>query len=196
MTETPDVDEGNFGDAERLTANSEVHANAWQETIEEMWALEEDLQDDGWETLATAAGHTGPVAPSHDYGYWGLTHIVPDSDAGAIEEMVESGEFSSYDVYRTEVHGRVFGVTVLLDPDGSQAVLITNQFELRLAGDLVAHTHDVGHVNTIVRYLDGTVVAEVRHEDPEKFFPRYESFENWVRQEPDPDPTGATGDGE
>lgn len=190
MTETPDVDEGNFDDAERIRANSEAHASAWQESLDEMWALEEELREDGWETLATAAGHTGPVAPSHDYGYWGLAHIVPDSDAEAIEELVEGGEFSNYDVYRTEVNGRVFGVTVLLDPDGSTAILITNQFELRLAGELVAHTHEVGHVNTIVRYLDGTVVAEVRHEEPEKFFPRYESFETYTRHEPDPSGNG------
>lgn len=186
MTKTPDVDEGNFDDAERLRANSEVHASAWQESLEEMWALEEELQEEGWDTLVTAAGHTGPVAPSHDYGYWGLTHIVPDSDAEAIGELVDGGEFPSYDVYRSEVNGRVFGVTVLLDPDSSTAILITNQFELRLAGELVAHTHEVGHVNTIVRYLDGTVVAEIRHEEPGKFFPRYESFETYTRHESDP----------
>ena len=176
MTDAPDVGGGSVEEADRVAANSEVHANAWERTLEEMWALEEDLQDDGWDTVVTAAGHTGPVAPSHGKGYWGLVHIVPDSDAEAIGEAVEAGEFPSYDVYRTEVEGRVFGVTVLMDPDAERAVLVANQFELREAGQLVEHTHEAGHVNSVFRYLDGTVVAQVRHDDPEKFFPRYESF--------------------
>ena len=176
MPDAPDIDGENLDEAERLAASSEVHANAWQETLDDMWALEDDLQDEGWETLVTAAGHTTPVAPAHGAGYWGLVHIVPDSDAEAIGDAVEAGEFPSYDVYRTEVEGRVFSVTVLLDPETETAVLVSNQFELRDAHELVEHTHEAGYVNSVFRYLDGTVVAQVRHDDPEKFFPRYDAF--------------------
>ena len=176
MTDAPDIDGENVDEAEQLAASSEVHANAWQETLDDMWALEDELQDDGWETLVTAAGHTGPVAPSHDRGYWGLVHIVPDSDAEAIGEAVDGGEFPKYDVYRSTVDGRVFSVTVLLDPGQKIAILVSNQFELRNAHALIRHTHEVGHVNSVFRYLDGTVVAQVRHDDPEKFFPRYDAF--------------------
>jgi hypothetical protein len=176
MTDAPDIDGENVGEAERLAASSDLHTNAWQQTLDEMWALEEELEDDGWETIVTAAGHTAAVTPSSDRSYWGLAHIVPDSDAEAIGDAVEAGEFPEYDVFRTAVDGRVFGVTVLLDSGTETAVLITNQFELRKAHPLIEHTHEAGHVNTIVRYLDGTVVTQVRHDDPGKFFPRYETF--------------------
>lgn len=176
MTDAPDVDGENVDEAERLAATSDVHADAWQRTLDDMWALEDDLQEDGWETLVTAAGHTAAVTPSQGEGYWGLVHIVPDSDAEAIGEAVEAGEFPQYDVYRSRVDGRVFSVTVLLDPETETAVLVSNQFELRNAHALVEHAHDVGHVNSVFRYLDGTVVAQVRHDDPEKFFPRYDAF--------------------
>lgn len=176
MIDAPDADGDAAQAAQRLAANSEVHANAWQRTLDEMGALEDDLEDNGWETVATAAGHTAPLAPSHDEAYWGLVHIVPDSDAAAIGAAVEAGQFPSYDVYRSDVGGRVFGVTVLLDPETSTALLVANQFQLREARDLIDHTHDVGHVNSVVRPLDGTAVAQVRHERPEKFFPRYREF--------------------
>jgi|AntDeeMinimDraft_5_1070356.scaffolds.fasta_scaffold00266_3 hypothetical protein len=176
MTDAPDIGGENVDEAEQLAVSSEVQANAWQQTLDDMWALEADLQDDGWETLVTAAGHTASVTPSHGNGYWGLVHIVPDSDAETIGEAVEAGEFASYDVYRTDVDGRIFSVTVLMDPESETAVLVSNQFELRKAHALIRHTHEVGYVNSVFRYLDGTVVAQVRHDDPEKFFPRYETF--------------------
>lgn len=176
MIDAPDGDGDSAQAGQRLAANSEVHATAWEQTLDEMRTLEKDLQDDGWETLVTAAGHTAPLAPGHDADHWGLVHIVPDSDAAAIGEAVEAGQFPNYDVYRTDVDGRVFGVTVLLDPETSTAILVANQFQLREARDLIEHVHDVGHVDSVVRPLDGTAVAQVRHDRPEKFFPRYGEF--------------------
>jgi len=95
MTDAPDIGGENVDEAEQLAVSSEVQANAWQQTLDDMWALEADLQDDGWETLVTAAGHTASVTPSHGNGYWGLVHIVPDSDAETIGEAVEAGEFAA-----------------------------------------------------------------------------------------------------
>lgn len=182
MTDTGDVRDASVDEAERVSANSKVHSSAWQETLEEMWAIEEELQEEGWETIETAAGHTTPRGPDDGAPYWGLEHIVPDSDAEAIEAAVEGGDFPSYDVYRSTVQGRVFGVTVLLDPETDTAILIANQFPVQKAVALAEHTHEVGHVNTVVRFLDGTVVAQVRHEDPEKFFPRYQEFGSFAEE--------------
>lgn len=179
--EVPRIDE-----AEQLVANTEVHANAWEQTLEELWALEEEYEADGWDVIATDVGHTGTVAPVHRKGYWGLSHIVPDSAAEAIGEAVEAGEFPTYDVRRNTVQGRVFMVLTLLDPETDSAILLGTNFELRRATELVAHTHDVGYVDSIIRYLNGEVVAEIRHDEPSKFFPRYEEFEtfaeNWTAE--------------
>ena len=176
MTDAPAIDGDDARAAERLAESGDVHATAWQRTLDDMWALEADLQDEGWGTLATAAGHTAPLAPSQGSEYWGLVHVVPDSDADAIDDATERGEFPNYDVYRSTVDGRVFGVTVLADAETSTAVLVANQFELREAHALVEHSHETGLVDTVFRHLDGTVAAAVRHDDPGKFFPRYEEF--------------------
>lgn len=182
--EPPSLDE-----ADKLIANSEVHANAWEETLDELARLEEAYEADGWETLRTFAGHTGPVAPVHQKGYWGLSYIVPDSDAERIGDFVDTREFPKYDVLRSTVHGRVFMAVILLDADTETAIFLASNYELRRASELVEHTHEVGYVNSIVRHLDGRIVAEVRHDDPEKFFPRHEEFgmygENW-RSNPGP----------
>lgn len=170
--EPPSVDE-----ADRLVVNTEVHTNAWEETLEELWALEEEYEADGWDVIATDVGHTGTVAPSHRKGYWGLSHIVPDSAAERIGEAVEAGDFPRYDVLRNTVQGRVFMVLTLLDPATETAILLGTNYELRRATELVLHTREVGYVNSVIRYLNGEVVAEIRHDEPEKFFPRYDDFE-------------------
>lgn len=170
----PSIDE-----ADRLAANAEVHADAWEQTIDDLRALEEEFEAEGWETIATIAGQTGPVAPSDDKGYWGLSHMLPGSDAERIEAAVEDGEFPTYDVYRNRVRNRVFAVVTYLDPETETAILLATNFELRDAAQLVLHTREVGHVNSVFRRVDGTVVAEVRHEEPEKFFPMYDEFETF-----------------
>lgn len=179
MTDAMDVDGEPVDEVEQMAASSEVHKDAWEQTLEDMWALEEELQAEGYDTIETAAGHTAAVDPHDDRPYWGLEHIVPDSDAEAIEDAVAESEFTEYDVYRSLVEGRVFEVTVLLDPDAENAVLIASQFELQRATELIVYTRDQGTVNTIVKFLDDTVVAEIEHDDPEKFFPRYDEFESY-----------------
>jgi len=164
-------------DSERLVASAEVHKNAWERTLEDLRATEAEFADEGWDVIATAAGHTGPVAPDHDKGYWGLSHVLPKSDASAVERALDGAAFPAYDVYRNTVQGRVFAVIAYLDPDAETAVLVASNFRLGDATDLVAHAHEVGHVNSVLRRLDGTVIAEIRHDEPEKFFPRYDSFE-------------------
>lgn len=170
----PSIDE-----ADRLAANAEVHKDAWEQTLDDLRALEAEYEEEGWEVVTTVAGHTGPVAPAHDKGYWGLSHMLPDSDAERIEEIVADREFPTYDVYRNRVRNRVFMVVTYLDPETETAILLASNFKLREATQLVLHTREVGHVNSIFRFLDGTVVAEVRHEEPEKFFPMYDEFETF-----------------
>jgi hypothetical protein len=176
--ETPSGDPTVEG-SERLVANAEVHRNAWERTLEDLRATEGELEDEGWDVVATAAGHTGPVAPEHDKGYWGLSYVLPESGAREAESAVEDAAFPAYEVYRNTVQGRVFAVVSYLDPDAETAVLVASNFRLRDATDLVAHAHDVGHLNSVLRRLDGTVIAQIRHDEPGKFFPRYDSFERY-----------------
>lgn len=159
------------------TGYVDVHKNAWNETIEDMWALEEELQAEGWETIETAAGHTGLNTPTGDDERAEMVHIVPDSDGEAISEALQAGEFPKYDVYRQKVDNWVFEVIVLLDPGTEQAILIAAEFELRGTTPAIERTHETGELYTVIKFLDGELVGSLRHESPEKFFPEYESYE-------------------
>jgi len=154
----------------------DVHKNAWNETLEDMWALEEELQAEGWTTIETAAGHTGLSTPLAEDDRAEMIHIVPDSDGEAIRDAFEAGEFPKYDVYRQRVHNWAFAVIVLLDPGTEQAILIASEFELTEADPAIEWTHETGELYTVIKFLDGEVIGELRHDNPEKFFPNYDEY--------------------
>ncbi|WP_134672445.1 DUF7529 family protein [Halorussus marinus] len=180
MTETGTGDEGPDY-AERIAASADVHSNAWQQTVEDMNAIAEDLEDEGWDVLTIPAGHTAPTNP--DAGAtdrFGLVHVVPGNKADDIEETVETGAFPQYRVFRKEMQGRVFMVTQLLDPEAEQAILIAGNFELRHAPGLVKTALEEEEMYTHLQKLDKTHLASFRHDEVEHFFPnphRYEDYE-------------------
>jgi hypothetical protein len=180
MTETGTGDEGPDY-AERIAASADVHSNAWQQTVEDMDAIAEELEDEGWDVLTVAAGHTAPTNP--DAGAtdrFGLVHVVPGNKADDIEETVETGSFPQYRVFRKEMQGRVFMVTQLLDPESEQAILIAGNFELRHAPGLVKSALEEEEMYTHLQKLDKTHLASFRHDEVENFFPnpqRYEDYE-------------------
>jgi hypothetical protein len=178
MPDVPDQDH-DVEHVERIAADAEVLKNAWQETIDEMKAMAADLEDDGWETHYVAAGDTAPEPPEGgEEGRWGIVHVIPDNYADEVEAFVERGDFPKYDVFRTEMQGRVFLLTVLYDPEESLALLVAGQFELWRAGPLVSTAKEEGAMYTHVQTLDGTLRGAFEHEEPSKFFPYYEQFED------------------
>lgn len=164
--------------SEHASGYTEAHKNAWNETLEDMWTLEQRLQDDGWETIETAAGHTELATLNKDSDTPRIVHIVPDSDGEAIQTAFEEGDFPTYDVYRTKVEDWIFSVIVLLDPETEQAILISAEFELREKRHLIEQTHKTGDLYTVIKFLNGEMVGTLRHEKPEKFFPDYDSYTN------------------
>jgi hypothetical protein len=162
-------------DADRLSVGVDAFKDAWAATLEDMEALAEEYESEGWDTLTIAAGDTAPEPPdAGDDDRFGLVHTIPDDDAEAFTEAVEPGEFPRYDVFRNESDGRVFLVTVLADPETSLAVLIAGSFERRHAPALVNTVMQEGEMYTHVQTLDSTQVGTFRHDDPEKFFPEAE----------------------
>lgn len=177
MPEVPD-DDHDVEEVERIAADADVLKTAWQETIDQMKDMAADLEDDGWDVHYVAAGDTAPEPP--DAGTedrWGLVHVIPDNYADGVEEFIDRGRFPKYDVYRAEQKGRVFLLTVLFDPETSSALLVAGQFELRKARGLVVTAKDAETMYTHLQTIDGTVRGSFEHEQPEKFFPHYEDFE-------------------
>ncbi|MFB6243063.1 MAG: hypothetical protein ABEH80_03105 [Halobaculum sp.] len=56
------------------------------------------------------------------------------------------------------------------------AVYVVGTYELRHAGDLIETAIDADLMYTHLQRLDGTEVASILHEDPEKFFPQVDRF--------------------
>lgn len=173
--------DGQKEDVERLAAASEVHKDAWGQTLEDMEALAAQREADGWDVVTIHAGDTGPetaeqgVTDTH-----GLVYVVPGNQAEAFEEAFEAGEFPVYDVYRQVMEGRVFVVTELLDPDTETAVFVAGNFWRHQAGALVREAREEGTMYTHLQKLDGTHLGSFEHEGFEKFFPDPERvIEDW-----------------
>lgn len=180
-----DPDDHDIENVERIASNADVHKNAWTETIDEMKEMAAELEDDGWDAFYVAAGHTAPEGPdSGQAGRWGLVHVIPDNYADEFEAYFERGDYPKYDVFRTEVQGRTFLLTVLFDPDSESAILVAGQYQLMHAGPLVSKTKEEETVYTHVQTLDETHRGSFEHEEPSKFFPHYERFDSRYVVEP------------
>ena len=175
MPETGAGDDPDY--AEQIAASANAHRNAWQRTLDDMETMGADLEDEGWDVVEVAAGHTAPTNP--DAGAsdrFGFVHVVPGNEAEAVDEAVETGAFPKYQVFRKEVEGRVFMVTQLLDPDSSTALLVASNFEMRHAAGLVKNSLREGVTYTHLQKLDKTHLGSFRHDDVEKFFPNPQRY--------------------
>ncbi|MFC6939373.1 hypothetical protein ACFQE8_05265 [Salinirubellus sp. GCM10025818] len=170
--------------AERAAAKSEVTKDAWEATIEDMFEMEEELEEQGWDVMAVAAGHTAPESPrAEPAGRFGLTYTIPDNFADEFREAFREDGFERYEVYRGEQEGTAFQVTALYDEETSTAILLAGAYELRHANPLVATAMKAGHMYSHVRLLDGTHLGSFRHEGYELFFPDADRRMNEVTEE-------------
>ena len=166
--------------AEQIAASADVHKGAWQRTLDDMTAMADELEDEGWDVVTIASGHTAPKPPdAGDDDRFGFVHVVPDNHAEEFVAAFEDGAFSQYRVFRNEMQGRVFMVTQLLDPEAEQVILIAGNFEMRHAPGLVNTALEEGEMYTHVQKLDKTHLGSFRHDDVEKFFPEPQKYEGY-----------------
>lgn len=167
--------------ADRITNYADTHKNAWNRTLEDMEAMADDLEGNGWDALAIAAGHTAPNPPdAGDGDRWGFVHVIPGDKAEAFSEAVEAGEFPRYRVFQQDASGRVFMVTQLLDPDTDRAILIAGTYEIRNAAGLVRTAQREGEMYTHVQKLDKTRLGVFHHDEYEQFFPDPERYRQYI----------------
>lgn len=170
--------------AERAAAKSKVTKDAWEATIEDMYAMEAELEAEGWEVAAVGAGHTTPESPrAEPEGRFGLTYTIPDNFAERFGEAFREDGFDRYEVYRGEQEGTVFQVTALYDDETSTAILLAGAYELRDANPLIATAMKAGVMYSHVRLLDGTHLGSFRHDGYELFFPDADQRMNEVTEE-------------
>jgi hypothetical protein len=172
-------------DPEARAAHLEQQKAAWQETIDDMEAMAEAREEEGWETLTVTALDGAPKdSETDDQGRHGLVFVVPDNQAEDLEAAIDAGEFPRYQVYRAEQSGEVFLVIEYLDPDSETAVYAAATFELRFAQGMVREGREAEAMYTHYQTLDKTPVGSFRHdgaEAVEKFVPHADDIDDWIR---------------
>ncbi|MFB6070559.1 MAG: hypothetical protein ABEJ76_05990 [Halanaeroarchaeum sp.] len=162
---------------ERSQAFADAYRNAWSETVGDAKRMAEGRSSEGWETLVLPAGDTAPEPPEGGpSGRFGMVHVVPGNRAERLQELLEFASFPAYDVYRASVHGRVFFVTELLDPEHTAAVYVAGNYQLADAKPLVAAAAKHGTMFTHLQTLDQTQIGSFEHEEWRKFFPNADQF--------------------
>lgn len=163
--------------ADRIAASSEQAKNAWQATIEDMEEMAAELEEQGWSTIAIAAEDTAPNPPeAGDADRYGFIYVIADNVAEAFSDVFERGHeeggaFQEYEVYKSELDGRVFQVTVFYDEPTASALLLAGTYELIHAEDLMRAALERDEMFTHVQTLDQTHLGSFRHEGWEHFFP-------------------------
>jgi hypothetical protein len=156
---------------EHTGAPSSVGRDAWERTLAEMDELAGDHEADGWETLAIPGGVASPKRPgTGESDRFGFIHVVPGNYADEFDERFGDCAFDAYDVFRREIEGEVYFVTVLYDTDARAAVFVAAAYETGVGERLREVAEREGVLFTHMQRLDGTHVCSVEHEDFEKFF--------------------------
>lgn len=150
---------------------TEITKNAWNETIQDMHAIAETLQEDGWDTvLRVIAGDTQfESAESNDAPQHGLVHVVPRTEGKKLAEQFEKGTFPEYTVFRSEVDNQLFFVTQFLDPDRNTAILVASTLERGTVENFKEIDIGDNKIATKFRKLDGEEIGAVVHDDASLF---------------------------
>lgn len=180
----PDVPDSEHDDeyVDRIANNADVLKNAWQGALEDMEALADEREDEGWETVTMMAGSTGcqhREAGDEDDDRFGMVFVVPSNHGDEFAEVFGDKEFPEYEVYRREVDGNVFLVVEYRDPETETAIFVAAQYELRHAPGMVHDAEDAEEFYTYVQKLDGTILGVFKHDSHEKFVPYAERIDDW-----------------
>lgn len=178
MTELGDEDPDY---ADRIADYADTHRDAWGRTLDDMEALAEQREAEGWSVVSVAAGHTAPTHPDvREDDRWGFVHVIPGNFADEFAEAFEAGEFPEYQVFQKEVSGRMFVVTEFRDPEAEVSILVAGSYEMRHAPALVKKAQREDEMYSYVQKLDGTVLGTFRHDEYDRFFPDPEAYEGYV----------------
>lgn len=151
---------------------TDAEKTGWKATLEELDTLADDRRADGWDVLTTQAGDTAPEPPdAGETDRFGLVHVVPGDDADRLAALFEDTDIDEFEAYRRTVGTTCFLVTELRDTESRQCVLVAGAYDVGDAQELADHAAEVGHLFTRFQRLDGTPVAEVRHDSYEKLLP-------------------------
>lgn len=147
---------------------------AWGQTLDEMYAMADELREDGWSVTAIPTAHTDPVAPEFgdDPDRFGLVHVIPGNYQEAFNEAYEPERFTSYEVYQREIDQAIYQVTALYDEATKTAILLGVYYERAKATELFNAVYEREVMYTLCKKLDDTPLGKFRHDDFEPMVPQ------------------------
>ncbi|MWG34758.1 DUF7529 family protein [Halomarina oriensis] len=178
--------------ADRIATNAEALKGAWNATREELYGMADELEAEGWETLAVAADHVAPEGPNFEpQGRFGLSFTLVDNLADDVESFVaetaglsaaeyddliegetrELDAFDRFEVFQRETDGHVYILVAYFDDDQQRALLLAGAYQVMFANPLRKTVVERDETYTHILRLDETPVASFYHEEWEPFFP-------------------------
>ncbi len=144
----------------------------WLELLEEMEEMAAELAEEGWETLAIAAGDAAAVEPDEGYtDHHGYSYVIPGNDADTFEELFVPDGFPRTEVYRATTDSHLLLLTVFLDPPTETAILLAGVLERNTLDDCRQIAEETGAMYSHVLRINGTHLGSFEHDDPSPFFP-------------------------
>lgn len=173
IPDDPEEVDGYEKEYERLSSSSDVHKDAWTETLQDMRAMAEEREEEGYDVITIRAQDTTPrgIDDRAEDQQFGLQYVVAKNEAEDFLDAVDPGDFPEYNVYRGDVEGRIFLVTELLDPETETAVFIAGNFWRHRADPLFEAAKEENEMYSHLQRLDGTIIGTFHHEEYEQFFP-------------------------
>jgi len=160
-------------DTDEPVANGDRHPEAWEQTIEDVYAMAEAREEqENWEPLVLEPKLTIPDGPESDRSDpYGFVHVVDEGDAEAFAEAFERCSFPRYEVFRNAVEDSVFFLTELQDTATRTTVLIAGRYDVSIAEALLEEAIVQDELFTHVEGPDGEIIGSVQHSGYEKFVP-------------------------
>lgn len=144
----------------------------WIQVLEEMDAMAERLESEGWETLRIPAGDAAPVAPADSYtDRHGYAYVVPGDRAERFEEVFVPDGFPRTELYRATTPTHLFLLTVFQDPPTETAVLLAGALEREALPACRRAAGETGVMYSHLFTVDTTHLGSFEHDDPDPFFP-------------------------
>jgi hypothetical protein len=147
---------------------------AWKQTLDQLWAMEEDLESEGWEVAAVSCGHTAPTIPgTGSTDRFGFVFVAPGDQAEDFEDVFERADFDEYEVFRKQVGRHLYLIVRVADTDERLAVLLAGGLDYRRMEeiDFTEYVKEEGELYSHVQLLDATPLGSFHHDDPSLFFP-------------------------
>lgn len=97
---------------------------------EEMDAIAERYEDDGWETYRCHPGGVELLEGDGDDEYVGIDVIIADNELDESVEFLDGGSFERYQVFRDAIMGVLLFVVAVEDPENEAVLLFAGYLDL------------------------------------------------------------------